>query len=88
MVDPNEQLNDPIDQACRTEQQMNEAAISNQMAKWKPEQVQGADGLWPITLCVDCDDPISEERLVMARIRCICCQQDVEYAAARRGNLL
>jgi RNA polymerase-binding transcription factor DksA len=83
----NEQISDPIDQASRTEQQMNDAALSNQRAKSKPEQVKDADGRWPITQCVDCEDPLGD-RMHMGRIRCFYCQTDVERLNARRGNSL
>lgn len=86
-TEPLEHISDPIDQACRTEQQMTEASLRNQRAKSKPEQVQDDDGLWPVTLCVDCEDLLGD-RMHMGRIRCFSCQTDVERITARRGNLL
>lgn len=75
---------DVLDQASRLTQTLNDAYVGQARLLNAPQQKQNADGSWPITECVDCDDPIPAGRLALARIRCIHCQEDVEREGRQR----
>lgn len=65
---------DPIDNACKTETLMRDNDVALARSRAAPEQVQDADGSWPITECKDCGDDIPAGRLALARVRCVICQ--------------
>lgn len=73
---------DVLDRASDLTQELTDSAIAEQRRKARPEQVQNADGSWPVTECVDCDAEIPPGRLALGRIRCVYCQEAVE----RRGR--
>jgi hypothetical protein len=77
---------DDLDQAAGLTQQLTDAYVSNARAASRPEQVQGADGTWPSTLCrePDCGVELPPARLAAGRAYCIDCQIDRERAKARR----
>ena len=75
---------DPLDQASELTQQLTEGYINAVRLRSRPEQVQGAGGVWPILLCVECEDTIVLGRLAMGKIRCVGCQEVVDKS--RRFN--
>lgn len=66
---------DDIDRATTNTLEFTAAAVDEARRRAGPQQKQNEDGTWPITVCVDCDTPIIPERLAMARIRCVTCQE-------------
>lgn len=74
---------DVLDQANNLAQKLNDAHIAAARAKSKAEQVQNADGTWPVTECVDCGIDIPPARLALAKIRCVHCQGDLEKRGGR-----
>lgn len=77
-------LPDPIDVASQSEQLCTEAAVAAQRLKSAPEQTRNADGSWTYLDCIDCGEPLVEGRLLMGRVRCILCQEELE-SLSRRG---
>jgi RNA polymerase-binding transcription factor DksA len=69
---------DDLDVASELTQKLTDAYIANTREKAKPEQVQAADGTWPITECVDCGVDIPPLRLALGKTRCVGCQGDSE----------
>ena len=70
---------DNLDQAQELTALLTEAYVENARAGAKPEQVQNADGSWPVTEC-ECGEPIPEARIRLGKILCISCQEDLEKA--------
>jgi RNA polymerase-binding transcription factor DksA len=77
---------DILDQAAELTQTLTDAYVSNAQEAAAPQQVQRADGTWPRTKCVDCDDPIPEPRLALGKVRCVSCQEDKERELRARGR--
>lgn len=71
-------LPDPLDEATIVIERATAEALARTRAKAAPEQVQNADGSWPVTECVDCDADIPTARLAHGRIRCFECQSALE----------
>ena len=74
---------DPIDNASMIEDKVRQHAVAIARSKAAPEQAQVKDKVtgilyWPVTECVDCDDPIPVARLAHARVRCVSCQTVLE----------
>lgn len=68
---------DQLDVAADLSRALAEAGVDEVRRRAKPEQVQGADGNWPISECVDCDTPLGV-RASLGKIRCIDCQSILE----------
>ena len=68
---------DNLDQAQELTTLLTEAYVDSARAGAKPEQVQNADGTWPVTDC-ECGDAIPEARIRLGKIRCVACQMDLE----------
>ena len=68
---------DNLDQAQELTTLLTEAYVDSARAGAKPEQVQNADGTWPVTEC-ECGDAIPEARIRLGKIRCVACQMDLE----------
>lgn len=68
---------DPLDQASQLSQRVADAGVAEARHRAAPEQVQNADGTWPVTECVDCDGELGE-RMQLGKIRCIHCQELLE----------
>lgn len=68
---------DNLDNAAELTQQVSDDAVALVRRAARPEQVQNADGSWPVTEC-ECGEDIPPERLVMGKIRCVCCQTLLE----------
>lgn len=66
---------DILDQADAVTTVLRDAAIAGVRNAMVPQQTKNADGTWPVTECTDCDTPIPDERLAMARIRCTGCEE-------------
>lgn len=73
-------FSDDIDNANELAQRMNDHAVAQAMANSKPEQVQNADGSWPVTECDDCGIDIEPGRVALGKVRCIACQEALEKA--------
>ncbi len=69
---------DPIDQAAQLSEMYTDIAVNAQRQKCVPQQVQDADGNWPVTECADCGLDIEPGRIEMGRIRCLACQTTLE----------
>ena len=69
---------DPIDQAAQLSEMYTDIAVNAQRQKCAPQQVQDADGNWPVTECEDCGLDIEPGRIEMGRIRCLACQTLLE----------
>ena len=68
---------DPLDQASQLTQRLSDAGVAEARHLSAPEQVCDADGNWEHTECVDCDSDLGD-RLKLAKIRCIACQERLE----------
>lgn len=68
---------DNLDEAQLLTTLLTDAYVENARAGAKPEQVQNADGTWPVTEC-ECGDAIPEARIRLGKIRCVACQMDLE----------
>lgn len=80
-MEPKEFTPDHLDRATNLTQEMTDNAIAEQRRKARPEQVQNADGSWPVTECVDCEIEIPAGRLALGKIRCVECQSLAERRA-------
>ena len=69
---------DDLDRASELSQRMTESSILRVQKLIKVEQVQNADGTWPVCECVGCGDDIPPLRLALAKIRCVECQTRLE----------
>ena len=69
---------DDLDSAATLTQRRTDDAIKAAAHSMRPQQVRNPDGSWPITECEGCGDAIPEGRLLMARIRCVYCQERFE----------
>lgn len=73
-----EPIQDPLDFAARLTETLARASEDAIRRLAQPEQVRDADGNWPRSSCVDCDEPIGTDRLEQGRVRCIDCQTILE----------
>lgn len=73
---------DLIDQAEEVTVRLRDAGLANVRNEVRPQQARDENGEWPIKECVDCDVEIPEERLELARIRCVSCQEYHERQAS------
>ena len=69
---------DELDRAAHIAQIANETAVKEISRKARPEQMQNADGTWPIVACIDCDLEIEDGRLALGKVRCFECQSKLE----------
>lgn len=79
LVDNSDRLIDPIDigsHNAEVERQRLEAEHRHRAA---PKQKRKPDGSWPITLCIECDEPIEEGRLNLGLVTCIECARIAEH---------
>lgn len=77
-MDRKEHTPDVLDRASNLTQELTDNAIAEQRRRARPEQVQNADGSWPVTNCVDCEVEIPQARLALGKIRCVDCQGILE----------
>lgn len=81
---------DLIDQASQVETRLRENDVAKARHKSLPEQAQVEDEAgnlyWPITECVACGDDIPTERLNLAKIRCLLCQEKLETRGRQYGR--
>lgn len=66
---------DDLDRAANLTQERADAAVADIRHLNRPQQVQNADGTWPIVDCEDCGNEIPEGRLAMGKVRCVYCQE-------------
>lgn len=71
-------LPDWLDQASKQEMERNAASEAKIRRLAAPQQVQNADGTWPVTACIDCEGDIEPGRITLGRVRCFECQSDIE----------
>lgn len=76
---------DPLDQAAQLSQRLADAGVAEARHRAAPEQVQNADGTWPVTECVECDGELGQ-RMQLGKIRCIYCQERLEKREAGYGS--
>lgn len=74
---------DILDQASTLAQTLTDAAVSCVQQAARAEQVQRADGSWPTTACVECEEGLLPGRLALGKVRCVPCQQDLELQRKR-----
>ena len=77
---------DEVDRANELVEMATANSLYLAMKKARPEQVQNADGSWPIHDCDECGSPIEEGRIKLGKIRCIACQTEIERVNAMRGR--
>lgn len=75
---------DELDRAAAIADAINTEGVDKSREFMKPQQERDENGEWPIKECVDCDDELPVERLNLARIRCVTCQEKLEK---RNGNV-
>ena len=85
-TEDSEHLADVLDIGARNTQALTDSTVALSSALAAPEQVQNADGSWPITECVDCDPDLGE-RAALGRVRCIRCQELLERKRRGYGTL-
>ena len=73
-----ERHTDPLDAGAELTQRLNEDATAIVCAEAAPKIVRNADGTWPYTDCVECDEPIGEPRLDLGYNTCIECAKRLE----------
>lgn len=78
-----EKCADELDRAAHITEMANQASVDAIRWAARPEQVQNEDGSWPVTECVECDEPIPVGRLAHGKIRCVPCQEFREKSHGR-----
>lgn len=74
--------NDNLDRAADLTRARTEKAIAEVRRLAAPEQVQNADGTWPVTECIKCDADLGK-RADLGKIRCVRCQGEIERKEAQ-----
>jgi RNA polymerase-binding transcription factor DksA len=77
---------DEVDRANELAEMATANSLYLTRKKARPEQVQNADGSWPIKDCDECGLPIEKGRIKLGKIRCIACQTELERLNALRGK--
>lgn len=74
-IDDREILADETDRASRAEMEINESRIAEASRLSEQRQKPDAQGNYKVLDCIDCDNPIGEERLRVAanNLHCVHC---------------
>lgn len=68
---------DNLDFAADLTRKVTDAGVAAVRELAKPEQLQNADGTWPVVDCAVCGDELGP-RAALAKIRCLGCQEALE----------